>query len=347
MMTISPPSPDIPPSLRERDDAIPRGFVLAQPRERGRPEVAVLRELEEMDLADRLGAGPEGDVRVRDLGDLVERARSLEGSEPCDECTSTGLGEPRADTPDVNESIPVVGAEDDRAERVTPLAFARGHAADHAIERCLLLDLDPVLAPSARLVPARCPFRDDALEASCENGAVVVHASRRDEVADDDMAIDLHEIAEDLLALDERAGHHLAVLDIQHIEDDVRRGEGPGEVLDPNRVARLLPFLELREARAVAVHDDDLPIENRVRPRPHADLRVAALDERETAVLEAVAVADETDRPRPIPLELVDVVRGVEWRLAGVREHRPDHVPVWVHPLSRPLSPRDSREARP
>src|SRR3990170_3766908 len=190
-------------SLGERDRAVPRGLVLPEAREGRRPQVTVLRELQEVDLRDDLGAGPEGHVRVHDLRFLVEGAGSLEPAEPFVDRPSADLGEPRPPPAEMDETAFLVGPEDEGSERVAPLPLARRDPADDAVEGRLLLDLHPVLAPRPRPLPARLALRDDALPTPREDHVVVVHASGRDDVAQDDMVVDRDEVVEDRLPFEE------------------------------------------------------------------------------------------------------------------------------------------------
>ena len=224
----------------------------------------------------------------------------------------------------------MVGTEDRGAERVAPPPLPRRDPADHAVEGRFLLDLDPVPPPGPGLVPARRPLRDDPLEAPRKDRVVVVHPAGRDEVAQDDMLVDDDEVLEDRLPLEEGPRLDLPAAHEEDVEHDVRRGRRPRQAVDPDRVAPVLPLSELREARPAGVHDDDLAVEDRVLPRARADLRIPVLDEGEAAVLESLAVPHEGNRTRAVPLQLEDVLLGVERDLAGLREHGLDEEPVGI-----------------
>src|SRR5256712_10847566 len=322
---------------RERDDAVFRSLVLPQTGERGRAHVTVLRELEEMRLDDDLRLRPEADMGI-DLRDLGERTRVLpQRDEPFEQCPPQFFGEAGPDPADVEEYPFEVGPEDQRPERVFSLALAGRDPANDAVQRRLLLDLDPVFAPLADLVPGLLVLRDDALEASGDDRVVIVDPAALDVVAEDDPIVDLDEIGQQRLPLHLGEAHHGLLADVQDVEDDVRRRERLREVLDVDLSARPFPLLELLETRERAVHDDDLAVQDGVFASADRQVRIAALDVVEPPVLEAVTVPHDGERPRAVPLQLEDMVLRVERRLAAFRKHRLDDVDVRVeggHPLS-------------
>src|SRR2546428_423725 len=322
---------------RERDDAVLRSLVLPQPGERGRTHVTVLRELEEVRLDDDLRLRPEPDMGI-DLRDLGERTFLLpQRDEPFEQRPSQLFGEAGSDTADVEQRALEVRPQDQRPKRVFALAFAGRDPTDDAVQRRLLLDLDPVFAPLADLVPGLLVLRDDALEASGDDHVVIVDPAALDVVAEDDPIVDVDEIGQQRLPLHLREAHHGLLADVQDVEDDVRRREGLREVLDVDLSARPFSLLELLEARERAVHDDDLAVQDRVFPSMDLQVRIAALDVVEPPVLEAVTVPHERESPRAVPLQLEDMVLRVKRRLAALRKHRLDDVEVGVegrHPLS-------------
>ena len=312
--------------------------------------MTVLRELEEVGLHDDLGFRPEPDVGI-DLRDLGKGTLLLpQDDEPLEERPSQRLGEAGPDPTDMEERAFEVGSEDQRPERVLALAFARGDPADDGVERRLLLDLDPVLAPRANPVPGLLVLRDDAFETARDDRVVVIDPAALDVVAQDDPIVDLDEIRQDRLALHLGEAHDGLVPDVQDIEHDVRRRKGLRKILDLDLAARPLPLLQFLETGQRPVHDDDLPVEDRRLPRVDREVGVPRFDVVETSVLKPQPVAHDCERPRAVPLQLEDMVLRIEGSLAAFREHRLDHVDVRVerrHPLSWPSRPRGSPSTRP
>src|SRR5207249_1593067 len=265
---------------RERDDALLGPLVVAHAGERRRAHVTVLRELEEVRLDDNLGFRPEPDMRI-DLRHLGERALLLpQGDEPLEEGRPQLFGETGPDPANVEERAFEIGPEDQGPERVRALALARGDPADDAVQSRLLLDLDPVLAPLADVVPGLLVLRDDALEAPRDDGIVVIDPAAFDVVAQDDFVIHLDEIGQDRLALHLGQAHHGLVADIEDVEHDVRRRQGLCEMVDLDLPARLLPLLEFLKARQRTVHNYDLPVQNRRLPRVDREVRIPRFDVR-------------------------------------------------------------------
>src|SRR5438094_4544664 len=300
----------------------------------------VLRELEEVDLGHNLRPGPEPDVGV-DLGDLREGTGLLaQGDEPWIERPPEELGESRADAADVEQLALVVRAHDQGAEGVLPLPFAGRDARDHAVEGRLLLDLDPVLRPFAGRIPRILSFRDDAFQAAPDHGVVVVDPARLDVIAEHDPIVLLEDLAKKGLPLHLRLAHHVLVADVEDVEGDVCCGERLDEIVLMDLGPGTFPLLQLLEARLPVPHHDDLAVEDRGLLRPYLQVRVPRLDERHAAVLEPLPVAEEAYGPRPVPFELVDVIRRIEWRLAALREHRLDQEGVGVRSHRVPAAPR-------
>src|SRR5439155_17231928 len=96
------------------------------------------------------------------------------------------LREARSDAAHVEQRSFEVGPHDQRTERVLPLALPRCDACNHAIERRLLLDLDPVLAPLPGTVSSILSFRNDPFEAACDDRVVIVDPAGLDVLAEDD-----------------------------------------------------------------------------------------------------------------------------------------------------------------
>src|SRR5437660_4060051 len=340
----------------ERDNAVLGPLVLPQPRERRGAHVPVLRELEEMDLRHDLRPRPEPDVGV-DLGDLGERTGFLaQGDEPRIERPPEELGESRADAADVEQGALIVRAHDQGAERVLPLPLPGRDARDHAVEGRLLLDLDPVLRPFTRRVPRIFSLRDDAFQAAGDDGVVVVDPAGLDVVAEHDPIVLPDDHTKERLPLHLRLAHHILVADVADAQGHVGRGERLNEIVLVDLGAGPLPLLQLLEARLPVPHHDDLAVDDRRLLRPHLEVRVPWLDEGHSAVLEPLALAEEADGPRPVPLELVDVIDGIERRLAALREHRLDQEGLRVRshrvlaaPLPRinSLSPHTRALSRP
>src|SRR5207245_7863331 len=185
----------------DRDEATLRPLVFPQAGERRRAHVAVFRELEEVCFDDDLGIRPEPDVGI-DLRHFGERTLLLpQSAEPFEERPPQLFGETGPDPADVEERALEVRPEDQGPERVLSLAFARGDPADDAVQGRLLLDLDPVLAPPADVVPGLLVLRDDALEAPRDDGAVIIEPAALDVIAQADAIVDLDEIGQDRLAL--------------------------------------------------------------------------------------------------------------------------------------------------
>src|SRR5438552_3134524 len=140
-----------------------------------------------------------------------------------------------------------VRSEDQGPERVLSLAFAGRDPADDGVERRLLLDLDPVLAPFTHLVARLLVLGDDALETARDDRVVVIDPAALDVVAQDDPIVDLDQIGQDRLALHLREAHDGLVPDVQDIEHDVRRRKGLRKILDLDLAARPLPLLKFLE----------------------------------------------------------------------------------------------------
>src|SRR5256886_5519275 len=249
---------------------------------------------------------------------LRERTLLLpKADEPLEERPSEFFGETGPDAADMEERAFEIGPEDQGPERVRALALARGDPADDAVQSRLLLDLDPVFASLADVVPGLLVLRDDALEAPRDDGIVVIDSAAFDVVAQDDFVIHLDEIGQDRLALHLGEAHHGLVADIEDVEHDVRRRQGLREMVDLDLPARLLPLLQFLETRQRTVHDDDLPVQDRRLPRVDREVRIPRLDIREATVLKPQAVAHDREGPRPVPFQLEDVILRIERGLAA------------------------------
>ena len=116
-----------------------RRLVLAQPLERRRAQTAVVRPLDELDLADELGLDPDdvGLAHPRHLRHLGERATS--GCSSGRSCASSSsmlrVREPGADVADVDELVAAPDAEHERAEAARAPALAPRVAGDHELLR--------------------------------------------------------------------------------------------------------------------------------------------------------------------------------------------------------------------
>src|SRR5207245_7426420 len=108
------------------------------------------------------GLRPEADMGI-DLRDLGERTRVLpQRDQPFEQRPSQLFGEAGPDTADVEQRALEVRPQDQRPERVFALAFAGRDPANDAVQRRLLLDLDPVFAPLADLFTGLLLLPDDA-----------------------------------------------------------------------------------------------------------------------------------------------------------------------------------------
>src|SRR2546422_3628161 len=244
-----------------------------------------------------------------------------QGAEPLEVRPSEFFGETGPDAADMEERAFEIGPEDQGPERVRALALARGDPADDAVQSRLLLDLDPVFASLADVVPGLLVLRGDALEAPRDDRVVVIDPAAFDVVAQDDFVVHLDQIGEDRLALHLGKAHHRLVADVEDVEDNVRRRQGLREMVDLDLAARLLPLLQFLEAWQRTVHDHDLPVEDRRFPRVDREGRIPRLDVRQAAVLKPEAVAHDRQGPGPVPLQPGAGILRLERGLAALREH--------------------------
>src|SRR4051794_2000275 len=128
-------------------DHVARGLVVAQPLEAGMAQAAVAGPLGEADLCDELGPDP-GHVALADRVRVGERRTvRAQGLEPVADGVERGVAEARADLARVAQPIPVVDAEQERAE-ARPRSARRRVAAHDELLPVLALELEPVVGAS-------------------------------------------------------------------------------------------------------------------------------------------------------------------------------------------------------
>src|SRR6185312_8617810 len=140
---------------------------VAQPLKRRRPQVAVVRPFEELDLADELGLDPD-DVALPHLRHLrLGRERRRLAAKPLElreQLVDRALAEAGAAVPDPGELLATLDAEDERAEGSGAAPLALRPAADHELLAAVRLDLQPVAPARAGLVAGLRLLGHDALE---------------------------------------------------------------------------------------------------------------------------------------------------------------------------------------
>src|SRR5581483_8951622 len=181
----------------------PRRLVVAEPLERRRAQVPVVRPLEELDLADELRLDPD-DAALPDLRLGGERRRfAAQRLELRAQLVDRALAETGADVADPHEVLAAPDAEDERAEAARATALALRPAADHELLPAVSLHLEPVAAALPLLVARSRLLRHDALELLLarrleQRLAVLERAGHLDGPRRDD------ELLEPLAALDQR-----------------------------------------------------------------------------------------------------------------------------------------------
>src|SRR5205814_4075054 len=142
-------------------------LVLAKPLIGRRAEVAVVRPLDELDLADELRLDPPH-VALSHLGhlghDLERRALALERLQLLQEPPDLGVREPGAAVADICQLCASLNREHERTKRSRAPALALRVAGDDELLAVLGLDLQPVARALALCVLRVEPLRDDPLE---------------------------------------------------------------------------------------------------------------------------------------------------------------------------------------
>src|SRR5262249_44260459 len=170
--------PDLPAAVANPDLAARevehRGgalrWLLLRPAEGDRrPPDAVVRPFRERHARREVRAHPAGAPDRWDGGEGAPvRDHPLQ---PPPERPARGVSEPGADPPAVDEALVCRPSDQDRRDRAAARALALGEAADDRLDLLARLHLPPVRAAPPRLVGARAPLRNDALDAALGGGA--------------------------------------------------------------------------------------------------------------------------------------------------------------------------------
>ena len=289
------------------------------------------RPLGEFDADDDLRLDPVRAAQPR--GWVEHRVRTLDLAHPGEELAPRSRAEAAADLAGVGPSVPRANGQDQRAE-VGVAALSRQPADDDHLLLAPDLQLQPRLAPAARLVRRAAELRDDPLElllaGRCEERfAVTLHVAR---VADEWMRSQA--VLQQALALLERHVDERSTVEVEQVEDlvDDRRRLAllAGSRRAPGPDARsVLEEAETRPARLVERHH--LAVDDRL---ASLDPRRVPGERREVVPGVLATAGPEPCRPVPhhgldpiaIPLHLEQPIRVVERarRQGGI--HRLDEV---------------------